>query len=761
MFRDSPLGAARACAVTVGVSGIVAQTLLLRELLAQFAGNELYVGLIIGIWIAAEAGGALLAGRCTVIGRSPQALFLKLTLGFSLAFPLSILLTRSCKALAALPIDQAATLHQVVVTALVLLLPPAMLHGAQFVAATALFAAVDPAAAAGRVYALDTLGTIVGGMLVSFVLLPLLNPFQSGALLLLAGAGTALALRRVTASAAWRGGSSGITLCLLLLAPLLLAAGGELERFSLALQWQGRELLTSSNSPYQNIAVIRDQGQQTLYSDGRPLFSFPVADIEAVELLVHLPLLAHPEPRRVLLLGGGAGGLLAEILKYGSIQRVDYLEPDPALTAAVASFADAASRQALTDPRVRILHRDSREFVRRCSDRYDVILIGAPLPENLQANRYFTVEFYRRLATLLTARGVVAVLAPGSTAYYGPELQQLTASLLATFRAGFPYTLTIPGERNLFLASAGPELAAVTADSLAGRLAASGVQPLLLSREHLRWLFDPGQLAWFHGAIGSGGVVNRDLEPYLLARQISRTTATYTPALKPWLDSVDRLSTSAVLAVTLLLAAVCAVRCRYRPQAALPYLIATSGCSAMLLELVLMLLFQLVHGALVRTVGLLIALFMAGLWCGSMLTTRERAPRDDHIWLVCGEVGFMLLCATLALLFSVNGFTTALSPAAAYLLILPLLLLCGLLTGLQFPPAVRQLGRESTGGVNSRAAAIIYACDLAGGCLGGILGGLLFLPLLGFRTTLLFLLLLKAGSFIALQISGAGGRIKQ
>jgi len=750
------------CAVTLGISGIVAQTVLLRELLAQFSGNELYVGLAIGIWIAAEACGALLGGRFAALQRAPAAAFLNLTLLFSLLFPVCIFLARSCRTIAALPPDQATTLPQVVAIATVLLVPPAMLHGCQFVAATALFAALtaDPPAAAGRTYAFDTLGTISGGVLVSFVLLPLFTAFQSAALLLLFGGITAFVLRRGL-PVAERSGSSRTALALLCCALLLLAGGKSLDRASHTLQWQGKELLSSSNSPYQNIAVIRNQEQHTLYADGRPLLTFPDADIEANELFVHLPLLAHPAPQRVLLLGGGAGGPLAEILRYGTIRQVDYLELDPAVLESVRRFADPASLQALADPRVRIHYRDGREFVRNATGRYDVILIGSHLPENLQENRYFSVEFFRQLAGLLADSGVVATLAPGSTAYYGPQMQRITESLLATFKAAFAHTLVIPGDRNLFLAANGLDVEQLTAGQLAGELALRGVQPRLVTPEHLRWLFDPTQLAWFGANIASGGVVNSDLDPYLLARQIFHNTATFNPTLKPLLEWLGRLSPTVVLPWAVLPAIIVALLSRRLPQAAICYLITTSGFAAMVLELVLFLFFQLVHGAMIQTIGLLIALFMAGLWCGSTLATARRSKRQDLRWLAGGEAGFILLCATLAGLFSVSGFTTALSAVAAYALILPLLLLCGFLTGLQFPPAVRLLGADGSGDAASRGTAFIYAFGLLGGCLGGFAGGLLLLPVLGFRATLLLLMLLKAGSFLVLQISAIGGRMKK
>jgi spermidine synthase len=777
MSSRSFLSGARAGAVAVGVSGIVAQTVLLREILAQFAGNELYVGLIFGVWIAAEALGALLAGRIAAIDRAPVASFLKLTLLFSLTFPLCIFLARSFKTLAAVPPDQAATLLQVFAVATVTLFPPAMLHGSQFIAATALFAAItaEPQAAAGRTYAFDTLGTVTGGILVSFVLLPLCTAFQTAALLLLLAGVVAVWLWQAAPPVERRGGcrlpAALLLFTPLVLAPLLFLYSSSLERLSHGLQWQGKDLLYSRNSPYQNIAVLRNQEQNTLYADGRPLLTFPDADIESAELLVHLPLLAHRSPQRVLLLGGGAGGVLTEILRYTTIRQIDYLEPDPAVLQSVRRFADPVSLRSLADPRVRIHYRDAREFVLSGAGRYDIILIGAHLPGNLQENRYFSVEFFRQLATRLAGDGLVAMLAPGSTAYYGAEMQRITASLLATCRAAYVHTLVIPGEQNLFLASTGLNLEALSAGELATRLAATRVQPRLITAEHLRWLFDPSQLAWFAANITNGGVVNSDLDPYLLARQIFQTTATFNPELKPVLERLGRLSITDLLPWVVLLAVAFALISRYRPKAALPWLITTSGFSALILELALMLLFQLVHGAMIQTIGLLIALFMAGLWCGSMLTAAERPAVSDCRWLAVGETGFILLCGSLLLLFSRSGFAAALPAGAAHAVILPLLLLSGLFTGLQYPPAVRLYGEAvagSTGAVavstsraSSRAASIIYSFDLIGGCLGGVIGGLLLLPVLGFQTTILLLLLLKTGSWIALHIFTTGGRINR
>lgn len=750
-WRPSAAAGARIAAATLGASGIVAQTVLLREILSQFAGNELYLGVIIGIWIAAEAGGGLLAGRFSPPARAP-AVFVGFTLSFSLLFPLLIVLTRGCKLIARLPADQAAGLVQTAVTAAALLAPAAVLHGAQFVAAISLFVAAggDRQGAAGSAYAYDTLGTIAGGLLASLLLLPLLSAMQSAALLLAAGGVAIFLLGR-----AFPGCSARLPATVALLAALLLLVGGDgPERFSQGLRWQGKELLVSGNSPYQQIAVIGTGEQRTVYTDGRPLVSFPFDDIEAAELLAHLPLLAHPAPQRVLLLGGGAGGVLPAVLQHAAVRRVDYLEPDPAMTATILRFADADSRRALADPRVTVLHRDGREFVRAGGRSYDVILLGTPLPENLQENRYVSLEFFRLLARRLADGGVVALLAPGATAYYGAESKQLTESLLATVTAAFPHTLVLPGERNLFLASSGLQLETLTPELLATRLRARGVTARSVNRQQLAWLFEPTQREWFRAAITAGGVINGDLQPYLLGRRLLQTTAMFNPGLKPLLQRFDGLSTGSLLPWLLLPAGGVLLLARRRPPLAILYLIATTGCGAMILELCLLLLFQLLHGALVQQLGLLTALFMAGIWGGSSLATTAGSVDRDRHRLLAGEAGLLAVAGSLALLCTLPGITTGLAAGAAYLLILPLLLLAGLFTGLQFPPAVRLLGWEQ-----GRSAAAVYAGDLLGGCLGGAAAGLLLLPFLGFRTTLLLVLLLKAGSLLGLQFSATGGRM--
>jgi len=101
-----------------------------------------------------------------------------------------------------------------------------------------------------------------------------------------------------------------------------------IENLSIQKQWQKIKVLKYKNSLYANLVTTQAQNQYTFYSDGIPIITTPIPDINYVEDLVHFSLLSHPHPKKVLILGSALGGPLKEILKY-PIQEVHYVELDP------------------------------------------------------------------------------------------------------------------------------------------------------------------------------------------------------------------------------------------------------------------------------------------------------------------------------------------------------------------------------------------------------------------------------------------------
>ena len=120
--------------------------------------------------------------------------------------------------------------------------------------------------------------------------------------------------------------------------------------------WEGFQVLGSHDSIYGNLTVTETGNIRTIYDNGLILANAP--DESAAEEAVHYALLEHPAPRKVLLIGGGVNGSIAQALQHPAIDQVDYVELDPALISMARQFFPAQYAAWASDPRVHtLLHR--------------------------------------------------------------------------------------------------------------------------------------------------------------------------------------------------------------------------------------------------------------------------------------------------------------------------------------------------------------------------------------------------------------------
>jgi len=150
------------------------------------------------------------------------------------------------------------------------------------------------------------------------------------------------------------------------------------------------------------------------------------------EMLVHVPLCAHAEPRDVLVIGGGDGGTLREVLKHPSIRRVDVVEIDETVIQASREFLPTLNT-GWDDPRTRVLCRDGIEFLKTQREHYDIVLVDSTDPIG-PAVGLFEEAFYRDAFQALRSEGLMA-LQSGSPFFDGECLRSIHANL----RAAFPH----------------------------------------------------------------------------------------------------------------------------------------------------------------------------------------------------------------------------------------------------------------------------------------------------------------------------------
>ena len=123
------------------------------------------------------------------------------------------------------------------------------------------------------------------------------------------------------------------------------------------------------------------------------------------EMISHVPMAVHPQVEKILVIGGGDGGVVRELAKYDTVEQIDVVEADPLLVEVCRKYFPQMACS-LNDPRVHIYHEDGLRFIRSKSDAYDLIIIDSPNPFGA-GEGLFTKEFYGNCFNALHEYGIM------------------------------------------------------------------------------------------------------------------------------------------------------------------------------------------------------------------------------------------------------------------------------------------------------------------------------------------------------------------
>ena len=123
------------------------------------------------------------------------------------------------------------------------------------------------------------------------------------------------------------------------------------------------------------------------------------------EMISHVPMAVHPQVEKILVIGGGDGGVVRELAKYDTVEQIDVVEADPLLVEVCRKYCPQRACS-LNDPRVHIYHEDGLRFIRSKSDAYDLIIIDSPNPFGA-GEGLFTKEFYGNCFNALHEDGIM------------------------------------------------------------------------------------------------------------------------------------------------------------------------------------------------------------------------------------------------------------------------------------------------------------------------------------------------------------------
>jgi spermidine synthase len=697
-------------ALLLGFLATSFQIYLLREFAVHFSGNELTFGLVLAAWLLWGGIGSLAGPKLKLRTDGLPRLY---TASIGLFFVSLAGLRFSHRLLGTLP-GELTGLVPALAFALVLALFVSFPLGLSFVWNAARLRG-DP----GRVYLLEALGAALAGLLVQLILIPRVSNWQGAAFVAAAAAlGIFWAFRP----------RRGLPLLAGTLAVAALFAAADSP--SLRRAWKPFDLVETRDTRYGKLQVIKAGDQFSLYSNGLPLFSYPNA--EAAEESVHFALLQRPRVGDVLLIGGGVGGGCAEVLKYPGT-RLDYVEIDPEVIRMAERYLPESGLEALRDPRVRIIYEDGRAFLERTGKVYDAILLSLPEPATAMINRFYTREFFVQARKKLRPEGVLSFVVPSAENYISADLEKFLKSLGTTVRGVFPEVAVVPGETNVFLASAAP----LTLDpaQLSAALARLGIRNSFVRPEMLASRLSRLRVDHLERKIGSGpGLVNRDLVPVSYYFNSVLWAAQFRGAESRALRLLAGVPSFWILDAPLVLAgaalAFLASRKRRSPARFLVPL-AVTGFTSILAEMALLIIFQSAFGYVYGKISLLLAAFMAGLFAGSLAGLRRRGPAGMGLAVVqAGSAVLLILTLRMA---------ESRGPEA-----LPFLCLAafGALSGYLFVAANRLFLKETP------HAETGYGIDLLGSFAGAVLASAFVIPLLGVPRLLTRLAVLNILGFL-------------
>ncbi len=675
----SPFGKeVKAQALVLGFFTMAVQVLLIREITTVFQGNEVMMAWTLAAWMFLTGLGSWLGRSYRKASISPVLTRLFILMAF--LPPLTVLAMNAGKNLFFLP----GTLVNPVwfiIALLVLLTPLCLLSGYTF-------ALLVKAGEKGKhrfalIYALETAGSLIGGVAVSFLLIRWLSVMESLLITSLPVLGVLWGFRKE---------KQLLSALVFVVTLLILFFVFPLDLKIKSLLFGNQEVMATYETPYGNITVCANGDEKTIFENGSALFT--TGDAVVSEEFVHYAMLQHPAPQEVLLISGDLYAMSAAVFKYPGISRLDYVEINPGLTELVSRY-----RGTPTDDRIVTIPGDGRRFIQKSSDSWDVIIVAVPDPSSLQLNRYYTESFMASLTQRLKPEGVVIYGVSSSGNYLSPEKIKTEASLYHTLSQYLKHTIIIPGERDYFIASDGP---------LSAR---------------------PGELSVFRG-IG-GNYVNADYmddnslqsRGEKILQEIKGTSGTNTD-LKPlpvffhtlryFSQFMGRNYFLLVIPLVVLLIFIL----RMNPVTAGMFV---TGLTASSTEILLIFWFQVAFGNLYSAIGIIFALFMGGLAMGSAAGDRYRTGRSHFLAGQLMLAGYMLL---LPLIWR-PGLGSS-SPVLLWLIFIPALLIPSFLSGFQFVTTTRNYPSGEP-----RAAASVYAADLWGSALGALVITTLLVPLTG------------------------------
>ena len=664
-------------AILSGFISTMIQVLMIRELTTVFEGNELMIGWILGIWMLLTGAGAYL-GQHNRKFTNPKKLLTSLLLVLTIVPVVEIVLINILKN-QLFPIGVAVNPTTFLVLLVVILSPICLSAGIIYT----LLISQSTTSQNGyvKVYAFESIGSLAGGVIVSFLLIQWLSVIQSLLAISIVILITLYIINNQKPQLFY-----GFLLTILFIITFIYPIDTKIKSYL----FTNQNVLKSKETIYGNLTVTESAGQYNFFGNGSLLFTTDNTILN--EEYVHYAMLQKKNPENVLILSGGISGMIDEILKYRTVKKVDYLEINPSIVELASSYKPLP-----LDSRVFFHSTDGRRFISKTKTMYDIAIFAIPNPSSIQINRFYTQEFISILKQKLNSDAVIIFGLTPAGNYISPNKAIIEASIYQTLKREFKNVEVIPGERDYLLASNSELTNKIAEIATNDSIATSYVNPYYIDDYSIQQRSEK-----IKDKIKGLSLVNWDSKPL--------------PVFYETVQFISQFKSNWILILPLLIILLPLFFMNNTHKG-----MYIAGYSASSIELLLIISFQVLFGYVYSAIGVIIAVFMGGLAIGSLLGNRVSISRKS-----------LLMCQSLIALYS---FAFPLlwifneEPASSLLVLLIFLLMTlipAILVGFQYVTSTSIISKNV-----GLAASTMYSADLIGSALGVVSITLILLPLIG------------------------------
>ncbi len=712
-----------------GLAALLSQVVFYREIISQVYANELILGAILAIWLFAGAfGGSFIFSG---FFRKKNLSFLKIALAImpvisAFLIPAVVILIRYIKLLLGIQPEMLLNIWSAILIIIATASPAGMILTLTFSTAGEILRRENIKKQAKFMYIIEALGAMIAGIIFTLFLSERWGNFQ---VIYWLGVLDIVSIYILFKEK----GNEGRIIIPVVVIGLLFYLGfivaGFMEKTDIASLNAGfakYEVIYNKEYPTTKLTICKRNNVYYVFENG--MITYMVPDVKYSEI-TGWACLTHDKNSSVLNVNAGFAGMLSELSRYKSVEQITNIEADEYAGEAMQTQFESGIK---TGKKIKNIFGDPVYFLKlNPPEKYDTIILNLSLPSTIYSNRYYTSEFFNGLNSRLGKGGEVIFYMAAAENYLNPALASTLSAVYNAAIKVFKNIFLVPGDNIIFICS--NDEIRISAGQMLANMKKEGVDVPVLNRRYIEdRLNNEKQAALMNIIKKQHGISNSILKPEAYFAFLRNDVLMFRRGNNPLKMAVILFILAFAIANTF--------RLKQITDNPVPYFSMTAiGASAMIIELLLIFIFQSFYGYIYKYIGMIFAFFMLGCIIGG-----AAGYRFEKIKIRTVAIAAIILNLLSAVYFAVCSATGNAGNGVLVLLII----MAGLVAGLTFNLAI-----------DNTEISMLYSMDLTGGAIAGLLFGVFLLPVLGVTGTIIFNIIILVFTAI-LNVTYTPGEIK-